>query len=1393
MGAQFSSRHSVQYVARGEGATLKCQAKGNWPLLVHWLKNKSSRLEPVNARDAPADSVANAGEQKPPVGARLIASTAAAVLQVPSGGVLDANLTPAARHKAASASVLEQLFGVVSGDQRQQQQQQQLQGHLIDKYTLHTVEWAANREPSAAEMSMGARARQSGGLSALANTIDVESDNAEPLVPLVAHVNSALQVAHADRHDTITFRCVAVNAFGYDERTVQLIVQEPPDAIDELNVLEVSSRTVTLGWLAPFDGNAQIARYVVQHKLVSTSGSAEFLRQQLAAVSTNWTNSTFSAASDASNSNANTVGGGGGSSTAASPASANLVRATVTGLRPVARYLFRVSAENKLGSSQPSTTAESVTMDEAPAAAPGKLKAQAQSSSTILVSWARLSDKDVFGSVHGYYVAYRPHVSPGENDNSGARSDAKKPVTTNIYKTIQHDDKLSKFDALLSGLKRSTMYMISVQAFNAGGTGPASEPVQVRTLDMDPPKQVRLFVRQTTNCTIQLEWRPLSRAAMAQLQQQQQGGRTSNDGQAEDSESRKLPVPMPLVLANAPADDQTDAAGQAAASWSAADVVDYYTLYEAELGDAPTWRETRVPGHASTHLVDNLRCGARYQFYMMGVNRIGVGDQSDILDTKTLGGLPIAPDKQLALDVLNATCFSVRLDLWQDNGCPIRSLAVRYRLESVLSASADASLWTQLAKHEFAPADGARKTRSAAINDETADELEAADSDSAMLDYMSDSAASLWPSDTADYSVLRANASEQARWANLLRDSMLPAIDVSESQQLFDEDLATDEAAAESRTRAKRARQEESSSSAADWRKVRLCSLLEGARYIVQIVAANSVGETSSEVRLWASDEGLEYDERGERRLAARLNLASGGAAQRGQHSGAAMHAIAMTDKISSALGLADWSSLLPLALTALLMFVIVFAAALLRTTGQVSNNAEATVAGTSSSSSSSSSSASTAATNSTSGGGAGAGGNASAHCHSYLNEPHLGSRLMTDTLNLKGLGAASAITDATCGSGGGTNNTALADSYALLERESRYPNATTQMRSMLDDNSPYGLAVGSPNHTRASLAAGVTDDLSRSSSSGNSPANSTLAPSMSASTTGQHQHNTLDGAYLQRARSIYMCSKQQTPGPSGNRRPIHSGHHTINVRQFHNQPLEQQSKADCSFAKQRHQVDNCFMNLVEEVARANETLAQQKQQQQQQQHQTYQSTSQETNYLQCNQYDCNQQFADTNSAPSDYASMEANQSDCAQQSQQQQQLKAAAAAAAAAAAVASAVNPLSAAEQLAMDPIYASIRRTFPQAFKYLTLQHPHNHQELQQTDPPTHLFNSHNVFCDSQQRHSLTNDTVCPSQIDAYNSQDVQQQQLYHQHQQQQHNLALLNLINTNEDQSHQQQQMR
>ncbi|XP_070159734.1 cell adhesion molecule Dscam2 isoform X3 [Polyergus mexicanus] len=90
------------------------------------------------------------------------------------------------------------------------------------------------------------------------------------------------------------------------------------------------------------------------------------------------------------------------------------------------------------------------------------------------------------------------------------------------------------------------------------------------------------------------------------------------------------------------------------------------------------WEEVELDRRASTHLLEGLQCGTRYQFTLAAFNRIGSGSASDIQTAKTNGSKPVPPPKYHFVKP-NQTFVILELAAWQDGGCPLTYFVVEYR------------------------------------------------------------------------------------------------------------------------------------------------------------------------------------------------------------------------------------------------------------------------------------------------------------------------------------------------------------------------------------------------------------------------------------------------------------------------------------------------------------------------------------------------------------------------------------------------------------------------------------------------------------------------------------------------------------------------------------------
>ncbi|XP_055948991.1 cell adhesion molecule DSCAM-like isoform X3 [Argiope bruennichi] len=263
-------------------------------------------------------------------------------------------------------------------------------------------------------------------------------------------LKSQLSIPSVLRADSGLFSCEASNDYGREEKSIQLIVQAPPESPEGMQLLQVTSRQITFSWTAPSSGNSPITGYIVVYNQSRKAKDEPLESVRVPATET---------------------------------------KVTITGLNPGSTYVFKVHAENALGRSGPSQDLTITTEEEAPANSPQDVRVIPLSSSMVKVTWKAPSPSSL-GYLLGFYVGYRD-------------------LSTNdpyVYKTVDISKQERLNEALISNLRRNTKYAITVQGYNSKGAGPASKEVIVQTLQHDPPRSPVLKVINTSEFSVELQW-----------------------------------------------------------------------------------------------------------------------------------------------------------------------------------------------------------------------------------------------------------------------------------------------------------------------------------------------------------------------------------------------------------------------------------------------------------------------------------------------------------------------------------------------------------------------------------------------------------------------------------------------------------------------------------------------------------------------------------------------------------------------------------------------------------------------------------------------------------------------------------------------------------------------
>ncbi|XP_044744906.1 Down syndrome cell adhesion molecule-like protein Dscam2 isoform X2 [Coccinella septempunctata] len=268
---------------------------------------------------------------------------------------------------------------------------------------------------------------------------------------------SELGIERTIRQDTGIFTCSASNAYGSDDMNIQLIVQEIPEAPRNVRVTDQLSRSIGISWTQPYAGNSPITNYIIQYK----PGSEVWPNQP--------TKVTVSGAQTTTN---------------------------IPNLRPATAYHLRILAENRLGLSDPSQTVQVNTLEEVPSGAPLDVRAEAKTSTELVVTWEPPPRETWNGNLLGYHVGFAEGTGNANSIHS---------YTFRSVEVRQHYGG----EATLQSLSKFTTYNIIVQAYNSRGSGPASEPVTARTLEDAPslpPENVQCSIMSAQS--LHISWEP---------------------------------------------------------------------------------------------------------------------------------------------------------------------------------------------------------------------------------------------------------------------------------------------------------------------------------------------------------------------------------------------------------------------------------------------------------------------------------------------------------------------------------------------------------------------------------------------------------------------------------------------------------------------------------------------------------------------------------------------------------------------------------------------------------------------------------------------------------------------------------------------------------------------
>uniref|UniRef100_A0A8C1IDN3 Contactin 4 n=1 Tax=Cyprinus carpio TaxID=7962 RepID=A0A8C1IDN3_CYPCA len=155
--------------------------------------------------------------------------------------------------------------------------------------------------------------------------------------------------------------------------------------------------------------------------------------------------------------------------------------------QPLTQFEVKVGVYNEIGEGPFSPVVIVYSADEEPSVAPPRVWARSLSASEIEVFWEPVHQSGSKGWITGYEVCkYQKWME-------GKKIDAERV-------------RVPESSVIITGLKGSTLYLMSVRAHNSAGTGPSSTPISITTKKPPPSQPPGNIEWNLTNSKVFLNW-----------------------------------------------------------------------------------------------------------------------------------------------------------------------------------------------------------------------------------------------------------------------------------------------------------------------------------------------------------------------------------------------------------------------------------------------------------------------------------------------------------------------------------------------------------------------------------------------------------------------------------------------------------------------------------------------------------------------------------------------------------------------------------------------------------------------------------------------------------------------------------------------------------------------